>query len=205
MQRVTTRIKNSTKTAWTAGGLQAEHLQHWTMLQINCKATVAQDPQLQEAIGQRLQKTTSVGHSGTQMYDQAPLDSDIQGQQSHFWTCQPFSESHGEAEAGRREFWGKWYVLLLPIISITFQGQEDQLHLQQGSPKPSNSSLQHYSNSKNILLLLNWFGGLRGVTVFTHLETLWFSFHLDTIICVTSIFKPGKPSLIQLVDCMCPT
>jgi len=58
------------------------------------------------------------------------------------------------------------------------KGQEGQLHLQQGSPKPPNSLLQYYDNLKEILPLLNWFGGHMGVTVagFTHLGVLQFSF-----------------------------
>lgn len=72
MQRKAKRIKSSTKIAWTAGGLQAAHLQRWAILQTNCKAVPAQDPKLQEGTGQqRVKKPTLVEHSGIQMYDQA--------------------------------------------------------------------------------------------------------------------------------------
>ena len=72
MQRMAQRIRTSNKIAWTAGGLQAAHLQCWAILQINCKAILAQDPKSQEEIGQQsLNKPTLMNYSGTQMSDHA--------------------------------------------------------------------------------------------------------------------------------------
>lgn len=58
------------------------------------------------------------------------------------------------------------------------KGQEGQPRLQQGSAKPPNSLLQYYANLKEILPLLNWFGGHRGVTV-----ALFYTFR-DTVIFI---------------------
>lgn len=65
----------------------------------------------------------------------------------------------------------EWLTALHDMI-----GQEGQLRLQQGSPKPPNSLLQYHVNSKEILSILNWFGEYRHVTVagFTYLGILQF-------------------------------
>lgn len=64
---------------------------------------------------------------------------------------------------------------MVRLIALHHMKDQDcQLRLQQGSPKPPNYLLQYYANLKEILSLLNWFGGHRGVTVplFTHLGIL---------------------------------